>query len=55
LPLAGPAEQGELTRPSGAAAGRRTAEPRLSVENEADRSEEGPVSRAWPNGKAIDS
>jgi hypothetical protein len=27
----------------------------LSVENEAERSEEGPVSRAWPNGKAIDS
>jgi hypothetical protein len=55
LPLAGPAAQGELTRPPGAVGGPRTAGAPLSVEEEAGRSEEGAMSRAWPNGKAIDS
>jgi two-component system, OmpR family, sensor kinase len=46
LPLAGPAEQGELTRPPGAVGAPRTAEPPLSVEEAAERSDDGQPYRA---------
>jgi two-component system, OmpR family, sensor kinase len=56
LPLAGPAEHGELTRPPGAVGRPRTAGPPMRIAEEAERPEDGgPQNGAWPNGKAIDS